>query len=67
LRGYALKAFADESAVVVAGSDDGEVHGKRRVYRQGAKVAKGRGGRIAEALNLKFEIRNEEEELEVIS
>jgi len=35
-------------------------------YRQGAKVAKGRGGRIAEALNLKFEIRNEEEELEVI-
>ncbi len=29
------------------------------IYRQGAKVAKGRGG---EALNLKFEIRKEEVE-----
>jgi hypothetical protein len=32
---------------------------RKRIYRQGAKVAKGRRG---EALNLKFEIRKEEVE-----
>jgi hypothetical protein len=39
---------------------------RRGVYRPGAKVAKGRGGgRVKfEALNLKFEIRNEEGEEE---
>jgi hypothetical protein len=31
---------------------------RRSIYRQVAKVAKGRGG---EALNLKFEIRKEED------